>query len=66
MRQKYLKVWEGTVQNSLDCRDDGYPETKLLLIDTEEKLIRHYTEAATFYKLEQVNLKEAVEILKSL
>lgn len=38
----FLAVWEGRVTGSLGGRDDGYPETKTALVDTEEDLYNRF------------------------
>ena len=63
---KYLKTWVGRTSGSHLGRDDGYPEDKSQVIESLDELVRTYSDAAKYYKLEPVDVKSAVSAIKDL
>lgn len=63
---KYLMVWMGKTSGTLMGRDDGYPEEKSVVIESFDELMRRYRKDASYYKLTQVDVSEAVQIAKEL
>ena len=63
---QYLKIWEGVTSGTHLGRDDGYPETKLLLIDSLDQLVRTIDTNAEYFKLSRVNVDGIVEAVKDL
>ena len=50
-----LMVYEGAVSGSPGGRDDGYPETKYVVIDSREELLERYVKGCQLYECTEVD-----------
>lgn len=62
----YLKKWQGFITGSFAGRDDGYPETKLALIESLDDLVASYNPKAEYFCLEKVDVASVVRAIKDL
>lgn len=67
METKYLKTWEGKTSGSFLGRDDGYPETKMVIYSSLKDISRDFgtRSCEVHYKLEEMDhedLEESVEV----
>ncbi len=64
---KYLKVWEGVINNEgANFHNNGHMETKTKIINGIGDLVKTYDTNATYFKLQPVDVSSTVSAIIDL